>query len=150
MNLYELYADNVDKVEEITNKPKNIFFNKLDVDTLEKVKQIEPEYLNENSFLLENRDKLINVMDLIDDCINKEVKEINEYISNYTNNFKIKRQYFVYYNYYNFRKSFIDISLEKLRNEFIKLINDTVLISINNTLNKNYELGIQYFKAMLK
>ena len=150
MNLYELYADNVDKVEEITNKPKNIFFNKLDVDTLEKVKQIEPEYLNENSFLIENRDKLINVMDLIDDYINKEVKDINEYISNYTNNFKIKRQYFVYYNYYNFRKSFIDISLEKLRNEFIKLINDTVLISINNTLNKNYELGIQYFKAMLK
>ena len=48
MNLYELYADNVDKVEEITNKPKNIFFNKLDVDTLEKVKQIEPAKLKDN------------------------------------------------------------------------------------------------------
>ena len=52
MNLYELYADNVDKVEEITNEPKNIFFDELYLDTLEKIKQIEPEYLNENSFLL--------------------------------------------------------------------------------------------------
>ena len=149
MSLYELYADNIDKIEEITNKANNIFFNDLYKNTLEKIKQLEPEYLNENSFLLENKEKLLNVVDLIDENINKEVKEINEYISNYTNNFKIRRQYIIYFNYYNFRNSFIDSSLEKLRNEFIKLINDTVLISIKNTLNKNYDLGIKYFNALL-
>ena len=150
INLYELYADNMDKIEEITNEVNEVYFSDIYNDTLEKVKNMEPEYLKENSKLLKNREKLINIVDLIDQNIDEEIKEINEYIYNYTNDFKNRRQYFLYYNYYNFMKSFIDSSLENLRNNFIKLINDTVLISIRNTLNYNYNLGCEYLNELVK
>ena len=55
INLYELYAGNVDKMEETTNEINNIFFSDLYEDTLEKIKQLQPEYLNKNSRLIEKK-----------------------------------------------------------------------------------------------
>ena len=149
INLYELYADNIDKIEEITKEVNNIFVSDLYNDTLEQIKRMGPEYLNENSCLTENREKLLNVVKLIDNNINNEVNEINNYISKYTKNYKNRKQYIIYYNYHNFRKSFIDSSLTNLRNKFIQLINDTVLISIQNTLTTNYNLGLEYLQDLV-
>ena len=148
INLYELYTGNVDKIEEITNEVNKLFYSDLYCDIIEKVKQLKPEYLNNNSILIEKKEKLFEIVNLIDININEEVNEINKYIISYTKDFKIKRQYNIYYNLYNFRKSFIGTSLDNLRLSFDKLINDTVLISIQGIMTKNYNLGIQWLEEV--
>lgn len=148
INLYELYTGNVDKIEEITNEVNKLFYSDLYGDIIEKVKLLKPEYLNNNSILIEKKEKLFEIVNLIDTNINEEVREINKYIISYTKDFKIKRQYNIYYNIYNFRKSFIGTSMEKLRLSFNKLINDTVLISIQGIMTKNYNLGIQWLEEI--
>ena len=148
INLYELYTGNVDKIEEITNEVNKLFYSDLYCDIIEKVKQLKPEYLNNNSILIEKKEKLFEIVNLIDININEEVNEINKYIISYTKEFKIKRQYNIYYNLYNFRKSFIGTSMDNLRLSFDKLINDTVLISIQGIMTKNYNLGIQWLEEV--
>ena len=150
MNLYELYSGNIDKIEDISTNISYEFVSNLYEDNLKKIYNMKPEYLYENSELVKNKENLYNLVNQIDDNINLEIKEINDYIYSYTNDFKIKRQYIIYYNLYNFRQNFIESSINKLRNKFIKLINDTVLISINATLTKNYNLGIQWLDALVK
>ena len=148
INLYELYAGNVDKMEEITNEINGIFLKDLYGDTIEKIKQLQPEYLNKNSLLIEKKEKLFEIINLIDKNINEEINEINEYIISYTKKFKIERQYPIYYNLYNFRKSFLDNSMKNLRNKFEKLINDTILISIKEIMTNNYNLGIVWLEEI--
>ena len=150
MNLYELYAGNLDKIEEISTNISYEFVSNLYEDNLKKINNMKPEYLYENSKLIQNKERIYNLVNQIEDNINIEIKEINDYIHSYTNDFKVKRQYIIYHNLYNFRQNFIESSIDKLRNNFIKLINDTVLISINATLTKNYNLGIQWLNEILK
>ena len=150
MNLYELYSDNIDKIVEISTSIKDIFNKDLYMNVIEKIKKLEPEYFNKNSLLIENRQKLFNVVNLIDSNINNEISEFNEYIIKFIEDFKIRRQYYIYYNIYNFRKSFLDESMDKLRKKFEKLINDTILISINNSMKKNYELGFVWLEEIIK
>ena len=149
INLYELYANNIDKLEEKTTEMSHIFINDLYDDTVEKISKLQPEYLKENSYLIENRKKLYEIANNIKNNINDDINEINSYIINYVNDFKIKKQYLLYYNLAGFRKSFLDSSVESLRGKFEKLINDTINISIKGTLTKNYNLGIQWLQEMV-
>ena len=120
INLYELYAGNLDKIEESTKEINEGFISGLYEDTIDNIKKLKPEYLNNNSQLIEKREKLLEIVKLINKNINEETNEINDYIISYTKDFKIKRQYNIYYNLYFFRKSFLDDSLDNLRGNFDK------------------------------
>ena len=149
INLYELYAGNLDKIESTTNELNDIFFSDLYGKTLEKIQKLQPEYLNNNSLLIKEKEKLFENINLIDKNIKEDINDINDYINIFTKNYKIKKQYYIYYNLYNFRKSFINKSMEQLRQKFIKLINDTILISIKDAMTNNYNLGIQWLQEIV-
>ena len=150
MNLYELYQDNIDEIEETTTGIKGVFYNDLYIDVIEKLKNLQPEYLNPNSHLVEKKEKLFEIVNSINKNINNEVNDINQYISSYTKDFKIRRQYIIYYNLYKFRSNFLDSSMESLRKNFENLIKDTVLISIQEKMTQNYNLGIQWLDEVAK
>ena len=149
MELYELYADNLDIMEGISTGINKVFINDIYEDIQEKLKQIYPEYLSNNSYLIENNEQLFNILSLIDNNLNNEVNEINEYINVYTKNFREKRQYHIYYNLYGLKKNFIDSSMDNLRKKFEKIITDTIMNSVQSVMTYNYDLGIVYLQETL-
>ena len=148
MEKYVLYADNLDSIEGIKKGIKNIFLNNIYEDVQNKLKQIKPEYLNEKSDLIENKEKLFNILTLINKNIDNEVSELNEHIKTFTQNFLKKRQYHIYNNLNGLRKNFLDSSMENLRGKFEKIINDTILIAVKGVLTYNYDLGIVWLQEV--
>ena len=149
MELYELYANNLDKIEGIQTGIKNLFINDIYEDIQNKLKQIYPEYLNKNSSLIENEEKLYKIFLLIDKKINDEVNEINEYIYSNTKNFRNKRQYYINNNLNGLKNNFMDNSMENLRNKFEKIINDTIKIAVKGVMKNNYDLGIVWLQEIV-
>ena len=98
---------------------------------------------------MENKNKLFNILNLIDNNINTEVNEVNEYINTYTKNFRKRRQYNIYYNLLGLNKNFIDSSMEKLRQKFEKIINDTILITVKDIITNNYDLAFVWLQEII-
>ena len=81
MNLYELYADNIDKIEEKTTVISNIFISNIYENIIEKINKLQPEYLKNGSQLIEKREELFEIVNHIDKkYYNNEITEINNYI----------------------------------------------------------------------
>ena len=150
MNLYELYGGNIDKIEEIITGMKSVFFSDFYEDIIEKIKKLQPEYLNKNSLLIENKRKLFSILNLIDESINNEINDINDNIFNIIKNFKRNKQYSFYLYLSKIKKCFLDDSMGILRQKFENLINDTINIALNNMLIYNYNLGIEWLQEIAK
>ena len=136
MELYELYISHLDKIDNINNKLQNTMYN----DTYEKLfktitKTIEIKY---------NKDLLNKKSEQIVDYLQKEIKEINIYISAYIKQYQIENKYKMLSNMTKINKYFLLDEMKKLMNDYYNLILETVDIKIKEVIFNNYDKGIVY------
>ena len=145
INIYESYSENNDAINEINNKTIIEFINGIYLNTMNKSLNIKAEFLNKNSDINTNKNLLFNISFNITNIINKDIKEINEYIFSYTKRYIEKHIYNIHVNLYYFRKFFLDDEMSKLLNEFYLLLNKTIKIHLKEMIDYNFGLANQVF-----
>jgi len=116
IHIYESYSKNNDIINDINNKTFIEYINDFYTNIISKILNIKPEYLNENNDINKNKKLLFNISTNILNIINKEIKEINEFIVSYSKEYIEKNIYNIHYNLYYFRKSFLDDEMSNLLN----------------------------------
>ncbi len=141
---YELYSSNIDEINTISYNLEKKFDENSNEKIIKYIMNLKPDFLNESSELIKQKNNLFNITINIKNEINKEINEINDYINNYSNKYKDENIFNLLLNLYNFRKSFTDESMNSLLNEFINLIQDTINSEIKRIIKYNYDLGFEY------
>jgi hypothetical protein len=146
---YELYSSNIDKINDINYNIENQLYSNANEKIIKNITKIEPEFLDEASVIINNKNKLFNISLLLKNEINNDINLINDYINTYSIKYKNENIYHLYLNLSHFRKSFLDESMNNLLNDFFKLINDTVKIHLKQIIKYNYDLGFEYLNDEL-
>jgi len=141
---YELYSFNIDQINNINYNIQNNFYKNTYEKIIKEFIYIKPQFLDESSKIIENKNKLFNLSAKIKNVINNEINEINNYIDIYSNKYKDENIYNLSINLYYFSKSFLEKSMKELLNDFVCLINDTISINLKSIIKYNYDLGFQY------
>ena len=141
---YELYSFNIDQINNINYNIQNNFYENTYEKIMKEVLNIKPQFLNESSKIIKNKNILFNLSIKIKNVINNEINEINNYIDIYSNKYKDENIYNLSINLYYFSKSFLEKSMKELLNDFFCLINDTISINLKSIIKYNYDLGFQY------
>ena len=145
MNLYELYSENLDIINRINNKTTFEFIDNMYNNIIYNIKDIKPEYYNEESNIRINRNKLFNISNKIINEINSDIESTNNYIKNYINKYKEENIYNFHYNLYFFRQYFLDKEMKNLLNEFYLLVNKTIKIHFKEIIDYNFALVNEVF-----
>ena len=145
INIYDSYSKNIDIINEINNKTFIEFINDIYSNVLYKMLNIKPEYLNESSDIIKNKNLLFSISNNITETINKEIQEINDYIFSYSKQYIEKNIYSIHYNLFYFRKYFLHKEMSKLLDEFYLLLNRTIKIHLKQMIDYNFNLAIQVF-----
>jgi hypothetical protein len=145
MNLYELYSENLNVINNINNKTNIEFINDIYNNIICNITNVKPEYYNPKSDIIKNRNKLFEISNNIIKEINTEIKNINNYITNYINEYEEKNLYNIYYNLYNIRKFFLNDEMNNLLNQFYLLVNNTINIHYKGMIYYNFYLVFQVF-----
>ena len=106
INLYEKYSNNIGIINNISDKSFYEFNNDICQNILVNISNIYPEYINNNSDLMANKEILFNTSKYLTATINQEISEINKYIESYSKQYYIENLYNFHYNLYNIRKYF--------------------------------------------
>ena len=146
INIYESYSKNNDIINEINNKTFIEYINDIYINVIYKVLNIKPEYLNQNNDINKYKNLLFNISTNITNIINKDIKEINEYIFSYSKQYIEKNIYNIHYNLYYFRKSFLNDEMSNLLNEFYLLVNRTIKVHLIEMIKFNFDLANQVFQ----
>jgi len=105
IELYELYGNNIDIINDINNK--TIFENINNVhNIINSSINTKQEYTNNENEIVKNMRSLFNVSNKIINEVNQEINEINNYISNYTKNYIDENIYRINDNLYYIKKNF--------------------------------------------
>jgi hypothetical protein len=147
---YELYSFNIDKINIINYDLENNLYYNSNVKIIKNIINIKPDFLNESSEIIKNKNKLFNITIKIKNEINKGINEIYDKINIYYHKYKDENIYNFLLNLYHFRESFLDESMNSLLNEFMILINDTINIHLKELIKSNYDLGFQYLNEEKK
>ena len=144
--IYQSYSENIDELNNINNKTIIEYINDIYDNIILNSLELKPDFLNENSYINKNKDKLFQISKNFVSEINKEINEINIYIHNFTLDYIEKNIYIMYYNLYYFRKSFLDEEMKKLLNEFYLLLDRIINIHFKEIMNYNYNLLLKVLK----
>ena len=149
MELYELYGNNIDIINDINNKTIFEYINNIH-NIINSSLNIKPEYSDNESQLVKNMQSLFNISNEIIVEVNGEINEINNYISNYTKNYIDENIYRIYYNLYYLKKNFENDEMNKLLNEFYLLINKTITSHLSYLMLKNFDLCFTYLNEAIQ
>ena len=144
INLYEKYCENLDTINNINNKTILEFNDKIYKNILVKFSEIQPDYLNDSSNIISNKNKLFRISENLVNLINEEIKEINNHILSYSKNYIESNLYYIHYNLYHFRKYFLDNEMISLLMEYKTIINKTILVHYKSIIDYNYNLALEY------
>ena len=144
INLYEKYCENLDTINNINNKTILEFNDKIYKNILVKFSEIQPDYLNDSSNIISNKNKLFRISENLVNLINEEIKEINNHILSYSKNYIESNLYYIHYNLYHFRKYFLDNEMISLLKEYKTIINKTILVHYKSIIDYNYNLALEY------
>ena len=145
IDIFESYSENIDVINNINNKTFIEYINDFYSNVIYQILNIKPEYLNETNDIIINKKLLLDLSKNITNIINKEIIEINDYIISYTNQYKEKNIYKIYYNLYYFRQYFLNNEMSKLLNEFYLLLNRTIKVHFKEMIDYNFNLANQVF-----
>ena len=151
IELYELYTENIDNINNIINKTISEYINDIYNNIISNSLNIKQEYLDEESNLIKNRKILFEISDDIVKQINLEINEINNYISNYTNDFIDENIYKIYYNMYHFKSFFDNKEIKNIFNQFISMFYELVKAKINEIkgiIDYNFNLAFDDLKNL--
>ena len=146
INIYESYSKNNDIINDINNKTFIEYINDIYTNIIYKALNITPEYLNENSNINKNKKILFEISKNITNIINQEIKEINEYVFSFSNQYIEQNIYNIHYNLYYSRKLFFDDEMRDLLHEFYLLLNRTIEIHLKQMIDYNFGLANQVFE----
>ena len=145
INLYEMYSDNINTINLILKKAGEDFNNDVYNKIIKNISLIIPEFLNkENSNLIKTKNLLFNLTQKLSLTINNDINDINNNMISMSNKYIEENLYYLHYNIYNFRKSFMDNSLNNLFNDFISIVENNMKINYINLIDENYNLMTQY------
>jgi len=149
IELYELYSNNIDIINDINNKTIFEYINNIH-NIINSSLNIKPEYSDNESQLVKNMQSLFNISNKIIVEVNGEINEINNYISNFTKNYIDENIYKIYYNLYYLKKNFDNDEMNNLLNEFYLLINKTITSHLSFLMIKNFDLCFTYLNEAIK
>ena len=149
IELYELYSNNIDIINDINNKTIFEYINNIH-NIINSSLNIKPEYSDNESQLVKNMQSLFNISNKIIVEVNGEINEINNYISNFTKNYIDENIYKIYYNLYYLKKNFDNDEMNNLLNEFYLLIYKTITSHLSFLMIKNFDLCFTYLNEAIK
>ena len=145
INLYETYSNNINEINYIFKKAGEEFYNDIYNNIIKNISLIFPEFLiKEKSSLVQNKQKLFNITQGLTLNINNRINEIDKDAIELSNEYIEKKLYYFHYNLYNFKKSFLDESLNKLLNNFVLIVENSMKILYIQLIDENYNLVTQY------
>ena len=151
IELYELYSENIDNINDIMNKTISEYINDIYNNIISNSLNIKQEYLDEESNIIKNRKILFEISDEIVKQINLEINEINNYIYNFTNDFLDENLYKINLNIYHFKSFFDNKEIKNLFDKFIllfyKLINKKI-IEIKGIIDYNFNLAFDVLSTL--
>ena len=151
IELYELYSENIDNINDIINKTISEYINDIYNNIISNSLNIKQEYLDEESNIIKNRKILFEISDEIVKQINLEINEINNYIYNFTNDFLDENLYKINLNIYHFKSFFDNKEIKNLFDKFIllfyKLINKKI-IEIKGIIDYNFNLAFDVLSTL--
>ena len=148
MNYYEIYADNIQIINQISNKTFIEFNNDINNHVLKKIKTISPEYLDKNSDLIKNKNYLFSLSNDLVEQINQEINDIINYIDYYSTDYINQNTYYLDYNVFNFRKYFKDEIILSLLDDFRSILKDSLEVHYIQIINNNYDLAFEYLNEV--
>ena len=148
IELYELYGNNIDRINDISNKTIFEYINNIH-NIINSSINIKPEYSKNESEIVKKMRSLFNTSNKIISEVNEEINEINNYIANYTKNYIEENIYRIYYNLYYLKKNFEDGKMNNLLNEFISSIKNLISIHLPYLINKNFDLCFTYLNEAI-
>ena len=145
MNYYELYSNNLDIIDKINNKTLTEFNNDFYNGCLQNLTDIKPDfYENNNSEIIQYKEKLFNISDEIKNKINSDITEINNYIISFSDNYLQNNFFKMYNNLYNFKKVFTEKEMNNLLNQFLDIIKHIYKNIFTNNIKNNFDLAREY------
>ena len=145
INLYETYSNNINEINYIFKKAGEEFYNDIYNNIIKNISLIFPEFLiKEKSSLVQNKQKLFNITQGLTLNINNRINEIDKDAIELSNEYIEKKLYYFHYNLYNLKKSFLDESLNKLLNNFVLIVENSMKILYIQLIDENYNLVTQY------
>ena len=148
IEIYEKYANNIEVINNINNKTYIEFNNEMYYSIIKEINSISPDYLDNSSNIIINRNNLFSLSKDIVDKINLEIKEINEHIELSSFNYISENNYNLDYNLYNFRQYFSDNFLNSLYEDFKLIIKEALDIQYINIIKENYDLAFEYLNEV--
>ena len=146
IELYDLYTENIDIINEIINKTVVEYISDIYNNIIIQSLKLKPEFMDEKSDIVIKENQLFSISQNIWEEINKEINDINEYIVTYFNSWLNQKIYKIYYNLYNFRKYFLNSEMNEVLNEYINLfkeITNDMIIESKKIIDENYILANQ-------
>ena len=150
MNYYEAYANEIQIINDITNKSFIELKDDLYNFAINDIRNISPEYLDYNSDLILNKNNLFSLSVNVINQINQQINEINNYIEIYSRDYINKNKYNLDFNLYNFRTCFSKIALSSLIDKFLSIIKEELQVHFIKMIDENYALANQYMEEVLK
>ena len=149
IELYELYDNNIDIINNINNKTIFEYINNIH-NIINSSLNIKPEYSDKESHIVKNMKSLFNISNKIIFEINEEINEVNNYISNYTKNYIDENIYRIYYNLYYLKQNFENDKMNDLLNEFNLSIKTTISSHLKNLMLNNFDLCFTYLNEAIQ
>ena len=146
INLYELYQNNIDIIDKINNKTISEFNSEFYEGCLKQMINIKPDFYENNTEIINYKNKLFNLSVELKNEENKEISEINNYIIDFSKNYFKDNLYKIYNNLYNIRKLFMDNEMNNLLNKFEKKIKYIINEKLKGNIYYNYYFGMNYLK----
>ena len=143
IELYELYSENLNEINNIINKTITEYIHNIHNNILFESIKLNPQYFDEESILMKNRQILFILTKNITKQANLEINDIYQFIYNNTKKFKDENIYNIYYNLYQLKKIFSNEQMSNLLNEFIELIKiftNKKKYEIEEIIDYNYNL----------
>ena len=147
MNLYELYSDNLDYINYVHNKSLIDFMSDSYNNVLKNIFKFKPDYLDENSDLIVEKNELFKTSKLIVENINNEINEISNYIKDYVLEYKEEKIYNIHFNIYKINGLFYENETKFLFDGLREIMKNTIEKHVK-TMNYNYKLGFNYLKDL--
>ena len=143
IELYELYSENLNEINNIINKTITEYIHHIHNNILFESINLNPQYFDEESILMKNRQILFILSKNITKQANLEINDLYQFIYNNTNKFKDENIYNIYYNLYQLKKIFSNEQMSNLLNEFIILFKNFAYKKINQIekiIDNNFNL----------
>ena len=118
-----------------------MIYNKI----IKNISSFIPEFTKkEQSILIKNKKILFNITQELTSSINSEIIDINKNAISLSDIYSKEKLYYFHYDLYNFRKSFLDGSLNDLLNEYEIIVKKIMKKNYINLIDENYELAFEY------